>query len=467
MISTKGKVELGELERNLSVYQLPLDRPALPGLKERKDHWWGDLGEMVPEVLKLAVPVEIEAVPGELEYSSVNSFRFRVEPQRHLYVKIQEGTRFYGDYFLSADSEEIFQVEEYPREVKILSDGSLLSMSGDKRLSVMSRGIPAVRFRIGRIRPDDVNHLVTQSNGNISNFRFTNYQFDEYNITEQYAEQQRITVTDPSKPNYLSFDFSRYLSTIPEKQLRYGLFFFEAVSDSDYGSYRDKRLIMVTDLGMLIKENRDGSREVFVQSIADGTPAAGVRVQVLGVNGNPVAAGFTGSDGHLQLPDLSYLDREQEPAVFTAVRGNDMAFLPYDAVGRFLDYSSFEVGGVVGADDPSLLNAFLFSDRGIYRPGDQVRLGAVVKAGDWGVDIANTPMECRVIDPQGSEIYTEQFNLSSAGFEEITFSTQEYSPTGKYKVSLFLRKMRKQRLGGTRAARLHIGQCGRVPSRQS
>ena len=441
VISTKGRSNLPELARNLTVYRLPRDRPPLPGLGGvREDHRWGDIDEMVPGVLELAVPVEIEAVPGELEYSSVNSFRFRAEPGRHIYVKLKEGTRFYGDYFLSDASEAIFQVKEYPREIRILSDGSLLSMSGDKRLSVMSRGVSGIRYRIGRIRPDDVNHLVTQSNGNISNFQFSGYRFDEYNITEQYTENERITITDPSKPEYVSFDFSGYLSTIPERQLRYGLFFFEAEDTDPYSSRGDKRLIMVTDLGMLVKKNRDGTQDVFVQSIADGAPLPGVRVQVLGVNGNPVASGFTAADGHLQFPDLSNLGREREPTAFTAVLGSDMSFLPYEATGRFLDYSSFNVGGVRGAADPSRLNAFLFSDRGIYRPGDEIRLGAVVKAGDWGVDIGGTPMECRVIDPQGSEIYTEEFSLSSAGFEEITFPTQEYSPTGRYDVSLFLRR---------------------------
>lgn len=103
-----------------------------------------------------------------------------------------------------------------------------------------------------------------------------------------------------------------------------------------------------------------------------------------------------------------------------------------------MDYSGFEVGGIRGATDPKQLNAFLFSDRELYRPGDEMRLGAIAKSGDWNIDIAGTLLEFRITDSRGSEIHSEKRRLSSSGFEEFQYATQEYSPTGAYDASLYL-----------------------------
>ena len=48
---------------------------------------------------------------------------------------------------------------------------------------------------------------------------------------------------------------------------------------TDPGQWTDKRLVLVTDLGILVKKALDGSQDAFVQSIHTGTPA-GVRLEV-------------------------------------------------------------------------------------------------------------------------------------------------------------------------------------------
>ena len=55
------------------------------------------------------------------------------------------------------------------------------------------------------------------------------------------------------------------------------------------GSETDKRLIVLTDLGMLAKKALDGSRDVFVQSISSGRPVAGADVRAIARNGETLA----------------------------------------------------------------------------------------------------------------------------------------------------------------------------------
>ncbi len=438
ILETRGETDAEELLKNVSVWELPVDRPEIPGLKSVKDYRWSDTAEMVPEVLAAARKITPEAIPGDRRYNSTNSFRFEAASGRYVFVRVNEGTRFYGDYFLKDGWGSIFRVRDFPKEISILGEGTVLSLSGDKKLAMLSRGIGDVECNIGRVRPDDVNHLVSQSNGNLEQFRFSNYRFGEDNVTVQYREDLSVPVKDERDFQYFSFDFSRYLNSIPSQNLRYGLFVFQAKGKGKNGSYADRRLVMVTDLGFFVKTNTDGTRALFVQSIATGAPVAGATVEVIGLNGNPVFSAQTGYDGFVSVPSLSGLTRDKRPTAFVVRMGEDMSLMPFEAEGRMLDYSDFDTGGIYGAQDPKKLTAFLFSDRGVYRPGDEVRMGLIVKAGDWRINLEKTPLEYRVVDPKGSEIFSRRVALSRAGFEEIKFSTHDWSPTGTYTASVYV-----------------------------
>ena len=449
VMETRGSADINELTKNITAWILPKDRPDLPGLKGRKDYSWDDIDEIVPEVLALSKKVKFEALPNELKYSETNSWKFEAEAGEYLYFKLNGGTKFYGGYVLADSYEQIFRMGSFPKELSILSEGSILSYSGDKRLSIMSRGIKDVEFQIGRIRPDDINHLVSQTSGDVKNIDFRSYNFNQYNITEQYNEKAVVPVASDRDIGYFSFDFSRYLEYIPNKNLRHGLFVFTVRSKE--GSYSDRRLIMVTDLGFFVKNTADSNKDIFVQSIASGAPVAGAAVNVLGLNGNPVFSAYTDSGGRARIPDFdsNIYKNDKTPTVYTVVSGEDMSFMSYNTNGRNLDYSSFDVGGIRGASDPKTLRAFLFSDRGLYRPGDEVRIGLVIKNDEWAANLGGTPLEYRVKDPRGSEIVNKRIKLSSEGAEEIRFSTNDWSPTGTYTTSVYVIRERKLSNGET------------------
>ncbi|MDR3249452.1 MAG: hypothetical protein LBT39_11775, partial [Treponema sp.] len=440
ILNTRGTIEEAELVKNIRAWELPLDRPELPGLKEQKDYRWGSTDDMVPEVLALATPIKLEPLPGQNKFNDFNSYKISATPGRYLYFKLDNRAKFYGDYYLNEPFETIMQVKSYPKEVAILSEGAMLSFSGDKRLALFSRGVGEVNYTISRIRPDDINHLISQSRGDIANFSFSNYNFDQFNISEVYRSSEFVPLENEQDIVYFSFDFSRYLDHIPEQNLRHGLFVFTVEGTNT--NLSDRRFIMVSDLGFFVKTNADNTRDVFVQSIVTGTPVADAVVQVLGLNGNPIVATVTGADGHARLPNLSDYRNEHAPTVFTVRRGEDLSFMAYRAAGqttgRGLDYSSFDVGGLQGAEDPKNLRAFLFSDRGLYRPGDQVHIGMAVKSGDWAARLEGTPLEYTVSDPRGQEIYNRRISLSAEGVEEIDFRTQDWSPTGTYTATVYV-----------------------------
>ncbi|MBE9535535.1 MAG: alpha-2-macroglobulin family protein [Proteobacteria bacterium] len=360
-----------------------------------------------------------------------------------MYAKIEKGLESYGGFILANSYETIVRIPDYPREIKIMHDGALLSMSGNKQLSILSRGIKGIKFEIARVISGEVNHLISQTGGDFKNPYFNHYKFNQDNITERYEEFKALPHLGPQKAQYTSFNLTKYI-----KEEKQGLFFFK-VESWDPKRKRttgrsDKRLILITDLGMVVKENISGSKEIFIQSIKDGKPIEGVQVEVLGKNGIPIVNVRTNSDGHAKLPDLRSFKREKEPTVYVAKKGDDMSFLPYERRDRGLNYSRFETGGVYTAGKRQKLNAYLFSDRGIYRPGDEVNIGLIVKHPDWKKDLKGVPLELTVVDVKGQEIKKKKIALSSTAFEEFQFKTEEYSPTGTYSVNAYIVKDKRR-----------------------
>ena len=100
---------------------------------------------------------------------------------------------------------------------------------------------------------------------------------------------------------------------------------------------------------------------------------AGARVEVLGRNGLPVLTAITDEQGHAVIADFARLERDQAATLYLVSKGEDQSFLPIGRHDRYLDLSRFDVGGVHQREGTRGLSAYLFSDRGIYRPGDEIR----------------------------------------------------------------------------------------------
>ncbi|MBP5568498.1 MAG: alpha-2-macroglobulin family protein [Treponema sp.] len=441
-IETTAKVSTDQLNSKLKIYALPKDRPQEPGVKAEEDFSW--FTEAVSDtVIGKSKKLELKPYETETKYEKIHSYAIDVPENSYIYVRIQDGLEFYGDFYLAQTYATVIQERPYPKEISFASDGNIVSLNGSRRIPIMARGVKDVRLRIWRFKPDDLNHIVSQSNGDLKNFYFWDSSFNEQNTSEYILETKLKTNNRTSKSiSYVDFDFSNYLGNIPSKDLRYGLFLVRLDNDE---CETVTKLVLVTDQTMIIKKASGGDMDVFVQSVSTGQPIASSRVDLVAVNGDVIASGYTDSNGHTYLP---YSGRSYNRAVaITSTNGEDFTFLPYYMNGRYVDYSSFDVGGVWGSENPDTLNTYIFSDRSLYRPGEEITFGAIIKAGNWNKKINGTPLLYVITDPNGTEIAEKEFLLNSSGFEEIKYSTKEYSPTGSYEIHIYLRKMWENQKG--------------------
>lgn len=460
LLTTSAPVSSKEVAKKLALHALPKDRPADKDNPVQTDYEWSGPSEINETILGMSGAVPLTLVPGEMDIATLHSFKFRAPDNLFLFLKLKQGLETPGGFLLKEDFDTVAHAPVFPKEIRILSDGALLSLNTERKLTILSRGVPAIEYRIGSVRASQIHHLVSQSEGRFQSPVFENYHFNEDNLAEIFTEHQTVQATDKTKAVYSALDLTKYVSAKNETGSgrgapHYGLFFLHvrgwdpaAKKDPDGGDEspdsegrpvggEDRRLILVTDLGFLVKHNEDGSSDVFVQSIQTGKPVEGARVEVLGKNGVAVLGAHTGADGRASFPKAADFKREREPVAWLVRKGDDVSFMRFEGRDRELNFSRFDTGGIE-PPAPESLDGFVFSERGLYRPGDLLHFGLIVKRHDWKAVPAGLPVETEITDPRGLVVQTRQFSLPSTGLFETTHVTSEASPTGMYALNLYL-----------------------------
>ena len=412
-----------------------LPRNHMIGTVTYGSYAWQSPRQATPKVLAASEPLALVVNPTQRDAAMLQSIAFDAPAGRYVYLHVRAGLTSEGGFVMGSDYDEVVRAPAYPREAKIAQDGALLPLSGSRLLTLSSRGVEAIKVEVQQLLPNAFNHLASQTRGDIRDPYFTNYWFDADNLSVLTTRIIDVNPGHPREQVFATLNLNRYLPAG-------GLFFVKAqgwdpVRERVVGT-ADRRMALMTDLGLLVKTNVDRSQHVFVHSIASGEPVSGARVHLLGKNGLPVRTGSTDAQGHAQLDSAKDLKRDQQPAVFVVRHGDDTTFMPYRRRDRQLTWSGFDTGGEhATADHADRLKAAVYTDRGLYRPGEEAHLFCIVRQGDFGA-VRDAPLELRITDPRGAKVLSRRVKLPADGLLNWDFATRLESPTGKYHANVYL-----------------------------
>jgi len=450
-LETSATVNENDMNNRIEAWVLPVYNPETPpgqqpggtSAQRKYPFYWSNVQQIGDQLLRQSDKLVLNPIPAEQENTASHSYKFEADAGRFIFVRVAKGLKSFGGYEMGKTYDAIVRVKEFQKEVRILHSGSLLPLSGEHKVPVLARDVDALQYEIGRLLPGQIQHLVSQTSGDFGKPYFTNsWKFNFDNLSERFTEVADLPKLAPGKAQYTALDLGKYLNKGGENKR--GLFMvkvnaYDPVNKRPLGQ-ADTRLIVLTDLGLLAKLAVDGSQDVFVQSIHSGAPVGGASVQVIGKNGLPVLTQESDVEGHVHFPSLKDFTREQTPVMYLVRKGSDMSFLPYERSDRVLDLSRFDVGGVSNSVQADKLQGYLFSDRGLYQPGEEFKVGMIVRASDWTTQLAGIPLEMTISDARGLTVKRERIKLPESGFVETAYTTQDTSPTGTWNVNLYIVK---------------------------
>ncbi len=184
--------------------------------------------------------------------------------------------------------------------------------------------------------------------------------------------------------------------------------------------------VMVTDLGITTKTYRNGM-EVWVTGLSTAKPVRGATVRAISHNNQVLAEAATDADG---IARLTYSDSNPDgrPWLITAETDDDLSYLrPADHQWVIDDVDSG------GKAHPRTYDVMLYTERGVYRPGDTMHLTGIIRDGR-GRTPESFPVEIGVRRPDGKQILTltVQPGDDGQGVFHADVPTGEDWQTGRY-----------------------------------
>ncbi len=152
-----------DFQQSVAAWVLPIYNPSTPPDQRVRPWVWNQPNIIGPEILQASTPLALSPVPAEREYTTRQAFHYSADPGRFIYVRVTKGLRSFGGYVLGETWDGTSVIPPFPKEIKILGSGSLLSLSGDRKVSIYSRDVPALLVEVGRVVPNQLQHLVTQT----------------------------------------------------------------------------------------------------------------------------------------------------------------------------------------------------------------------------------------------------------------------------------------------------------------
>jgi hypothetical protein len=158
------------------------------------------------------------------------------------------------------------------------------------------------------------------------------------------------------------------------------------------------RWILYTDMALQTFTGATGL-DVVVRSLRTARPMGNITVTLIAQNNEELARTRTNSEGRVEFSDALVNGDGPARARYVMAYGAEGDFAALDLQRAGLDLSD---RGVDGRQAPSDVDAYLYTERGIYRPGERVRLIGLIRD-QIGRAISNRQSTLVVYRPNGTE----------------------------------------------------------------
>jgi uncharacterized protein YfaS (alpha-2-macroglobulin family) len=194
---------------------------------------------------------------------------------------------------------------------------------------------------------------------------------------------------------------------------------------------RDSRYVSMSDIGLIAKEGKEKIL-VFANSIKTAAAMPGVSIQAYGSNNQLLGMGTTSAEG---IAEIAYTRKELagfRPAMIIAKSTDDFNYLPFSTT--LVNTSRFEVGG--RRSNTSGLDAYIYPERDIYRPGERVNFSVIVRDRQWKSP-GELPVKLKFLLPNGKELKTFRKTLNTQGSTDGNVDLSVSAITGSYSLEVY------------------------------
>ena len=431
-----------KMERNLAIYakntfeslMFDLDKATSQGtlifsqpLKEDQN-----LAGFITFNKKLGYKADIKGNKIDFYFDKSSLYRYQLED---LNMRVESGIRSVDGRLLTSNYDYPFDLTDNLPKVRWSDDGVIIPDVDETTVYFDAICLNSVTLRIVRIYDDNIlsflqDNDLTETYGVRKAGRLEKKV--RLAIDNPYANQWKtfpIVLSDyievePGAMYQLSLNFGPADYTFASEEMKKAVMENDALEadywdgegydykeynyDGDWGDpngyyyynyVEEKKNIVVSDLAVTAKMGRHDVVDVYVYQISDAEPATGAQVKAYNFQRQELAQGHVDAQGHVQLQ----CDNRPVFVVATDKKGSKSVIKLSD--GNALSYSRFNIAGEAIEKGVS---AFAYSNRGVWRPGDDMQLNLMLNDFESSIP-ADYPVVLEVLDATG-RLYAKQVN---------------------------------------------------------
>jgi uncharacterized protein YfaS (alpha-2-macroglobulin family) len=323
-------------------------------------------------------------------------------------------------------------IPERTPDIDFDAPGRYLAPQGKLTIPVKSVNCTSLVSTVSRVLPQNLVYFA-KNDLYVSDYR------DEADSAEELTQGvNTLTNRLPNIANKPQRSFIHLSAQIPQAQR--GVYL---VSLSSEETRQKNRLVCVTDIGISVREEPQAFT-IWVTSLGKGTPAPDHTVKLYGRNNALLAQATTDVDGFARL---KYNEKDGEPLLLVASSLNDadFTFLALSGKNQIEQLTQTSERYL----QPKTAEAFVFTDREIYRHGETVFAQALLRLQD-NTPPAPFPVALQILKPNGKLFKSLPLMADARGCVTAEIALPEYLPSGTYRAHLTLPGKNAALLGQSR-----------------
>lgn len=325
-------------------------------------------------------------------------------------LKIRRGLTARNDAVLKGDYMTRFRIPDIRPQLRFLGDGFFLARKGHLNLGLTTINVKRVKLNIEKVF---ANNLIYVSRLDRWSRWSRNLGKPIHSEVLDIPPQLNEEVTTPiSLEAYLADEHVGIFKVVAQN------------ADRQWDGAH--QWVLITDLGISAKRAGD-NLYVWVKSIATGAPVPAARVQLISNNNQTLLSGTTNWAGFAEFTEVAEKTEDFLPFMITVAKRDDLAFIQLDR--HEIATADFDIAG------PAYLQkgyeAFLYTSRGVYRPGETVQLAGVVR-GPKQVTPEPIPTRIKILSPDGRIMRELRQQTNKSGACEVKIPIPDYALTGNY-----------------------------------
>ncbi len=303
-----------------------------------------------------------------------------------------------------------------------------ISTLGNKNIGINIVNIPKVEINISKVYENNILSFLKGNRRSYYGEDGEEYQInDDGNLYSDVVSKKIIETENLPKKQGMSI----LNLPLPDQKSQKGIFFISVRSESEY--YRSiQKIVSMSDIGLIAKMSQNQQDLiVFANAIMTAKSMPAVEIKLISNSNQVMASGMTDANGVIVFKDLKKKNPAYTVSMITATTPGDFTYMLFDDTQ--IGTSKFDVAGK--NPNEANLDAFIYGDREIYRPGETIHLNTVIRDNSWQTP-AELPIKIIVKQPNGKEISSilTKTNASGAFQHKVDLARAAY--TGFYSIDV-------------------------------